>query len=139
MADVRCADVLEWLRAAVLAERHPPPPAIQAHMAGCASCQAALLLLASAAMEPPVRMVAIDCASCLADLPAFIEQEDEDPARVLRAFPHIWWHLWICTDCAEIYHMTRDLLAAERQGKLALPNLAPPTAPGISQPQIVLR
>src|SRR6266496_2951635 len=107
MGDVRCADVLQWLRAAVLIEHRMPTPAIQAHVAGCATCQTALLLLASAVMDTPAP--AIDCESCRAHLPAFIEREDEDPARAIQAFPHVWWHLWTCTACGEIYQMVRAL------------------------------
>lgn len=138
MGDVRCADVLQWLRAAVLIEHRTPTPTIQAHVAGCATCQAALLLLANAVIDTPVPT--IDCESCRANLPAFIEREDEDLARAIQAFPHVWWHLWTCAACAEIYQMVRVLVAAEQRGEIALPTVAAIATPRIPQlPIVVLR
>jgi hypothetical protein len=66
----------------------------------------------------------IECQRCLDDLPAFIEQEIEDPMQAIRAYPHVWWHTLTCPMCAETYELTRALVAAEQRGEIAAPTLA---------------
>src|ERR671936_761303 len=67
-----------------------------------------------------------------ADLPAYIELELEDAMSALRSYPHVWWHLLICRECAETYWLTRTLLEAEWSGQLAaLPRPRQITFPNI--------
>ena len=78
------------------------------------------------------------CQQCLEDLPAYIEQEFDDPALALRTYPRVWWHLLTCRECAETYRLTRTLVEAERDGQLAPPPRPRQFAsPKIAVPHIV--
>src|SRR5262245_41843047 len=106
MNSVTCAEVQQWLRAAVHADRRSlPAPTLRTHIAGCATCQGALLLLITQALNLASTPTAIECQHCLDDLPALIEQEIEDPMQAIRTYPHVWWHTLTCPMCAETYEL----------------------------------
>lgn len=92
---------------------------IYAHVSTCRRCRAGLLVmlagLGQAALPPHIRT---SCARCQEDLAAFIDLEGSDPAQAAALFPHVWWHLWTCAECAQTYAFTRALLDAERAGEL---------------------
>jgi hypothetical protein len=89
--------------------------------------------LIAAGTEPPPSTSIATCRQYLDDLPAYIEQELEDATSALRAYPHIWWHLLTCRECAETYRLTCALVEAERSGQLA----PPPQLRRIAFPNIV--
>lgn len=102
---MNCADV----RAAAL-EDGPLPLEIMDHISGCASCQAALVLVAGSQIG---MAESISCNTCLEDLPAYIDQERASPSQASRLYPSVWWHLLICRGCAEVYGNTLDCLQGE--------------------------
>jgi predicted anti-sigma-YlaC factor YlaD len=135
----RCAAVQLWMQE-TLRSRHPllPDPALTAHIAVCDRCRGALLLLAYAALGGDA--TAIDCARCAEDLPAWIEAEQDDPVRALRSYPAVWLHLLTCPACAELYRLSRLLVDAQQEGRIALPQLIPltPAAPPRRQRLVAL-
>ncbi len=139
MGEIRCEDVLQWLRTAVQAKDLVPMPAIQAHVAGCPICQAVMLLLVGEVTNSPISPTIIDCEHCRAELPTFIEWESEAPARAIRDYPQVWWHLWTCDTCAETYRLTRVLVEAEQHGVIGMPDILRIGAVFTPQLQILLR
>lgn len=115
METISCIQVQEWVEAALRSGTvAPPSAALYAHIADCPICSGALLLLvAHAATASPA---AASHEQCLNDLAAFIDAEAIDAFQARCDYPHVWWHLWSCTECAETYALTRALLADERQG-----------------------
>ena len=132
--EATCADVRRWMRESIRSgDLTPPSPALSAHVEQCASCRGALLAMVAAATELPPTAFSTTCQKCLDDLPAYIEQELDDATSVLRTYPHVWWHLLTCRECAETYRLTRTLVEATRNGQLA----APPRPRQITFPSIV--
>lgn len=115
MSEIRCTDVLAWLRSAARADHLLASPTVRAHIGGCRTCQAALLVLARelATPRPPAP---ISCQQCREDLPAYLECDQ--PAEAMRAYPEVWWHLATCAGCAETAQLTGALLEAEHAGAL---------------------
>jgi hypothetical protein len=51
-------------------------------------------------------------------LPAFVDCERADGSiAAIRAYPHIWWHLWACRDCLGAYDLASGSGAARQPGK----------------------
>jgi hypothetical protein len=124
MNTVICVAAQQWLRTMIqIGHPNRPPPVLQTHMAACATCQGALLLLVTQALNVPSVPATIECERCLDDLPAFIEQEIEDPVQAMRTYSHIWWHTLTCPTCAETYELTHILVDAEQRGEIATPML----------------
>ncbi|MEI7770139.1 MAG: hypothetical protein WCI67_09140 [Chloroflexales bacterium] len=97
-----------------------PPPALAEHVSGCERCRAALLLIFVELLQAPLRSAQTTCDQCHGDLAAYMDIERaEGIAEALSAYPHIWWHLWTCADCATTYQMVRDLQDAEAEGTLS--------------------
>lgn len=123
-----CAQVRRWL---VAGEHAPAVPgvALTAHVAGCPHCRGALAtLLAHLLSQPPAGDTS--CDACVDDLPAYVELERaQGTAVAARTYPHIWWHLWTCPDCAEGFENLAWLLDAEERGLLP----APPSLPGVQR------
>jgi hypothetical protein len=93
---------------------------VREHLSTCPICRTALTLITaldlSSVPEP------ISCQRCQEHLPAFIDVEREaGPGRALQVYPNIWWHLWSCATCLEIYDMATALVDAEQHGELKLP------------------
>lgn len=59
------------------------------------------------------------------DLAAYIDTARAGGlASAIRTYPHVWWHICICADCAEMYQLTTALVeaeAAEELGPLPIP------------------
>jgi hypothetical protein len=103
-----------------LTDRRKPAqtPALAGHIAGCAECQA-LRRSVLDRLLPGAGTPADTCAACEADLAAYIDALlDQGSAAAARAYPHVWWHLWACEDCADLFTQTAALAAAERSGAL---------------------
>lgn len=104
-------DVLTWLRN-VLASGIAvvTPPHLYLHLAGCRSCQGALLttaLLNPGRLPEPVAPAALGCQAMFDELAAFMEEDRLVGTRIaLRQYPHMWWHLIQCPTCAAIYAAT---------------------------------
>ncbi|MEI7768334.1 MAG: hypothetical protein WCI67_00015 [Chloroflexales bacterium] len=97
-----------------------PPPALVAHVSGCERCRAALLLIVVELLQAPLHSTQTTCDQCQGDLAAYIDIErDEGIAKALSAYPHVWWHLWTCADCATTYQMVSTLQDAESEGTLS--------------------
>jgi len=133
--EVVCADVRRWVDAAIRSDDlTPPSQVLSTHVERCAVCQGALLLLIAARTELPPSTSGTPAQHCLDDLPAYIEQELKDVSSAIRAYPHVWWHLLVCRECAEVYRLTHTMIEAERDGQLApLPQPRPITFPDIVQ------
>lgn len=115
MPDQRCEAVRRWLRQGDRAVSPAPPPTeLAEHMAGCARCRGLLITVAAELMHIPAPGDALPCATCQATIDVYIDCERQHGVAVaLRRYPQIWWHLWVCTDCAEVYQFTNALLDAE--------------------------
>jgi hypothetical protein len=100
----------------------PPPVNLNAesyrHLSMCPRCRAGLLLMLHG-LAPGRAGQDKGCDACQADLAAFIDREQHDPALAASLYPHVWWHLWICDVCAQTYDLTHTLLDAQRSGALA--------------------
>ncbi len=104
MTTITCSDARAFLLQAGATPMQPVTPIIE-HIAGCPACRAYLFLFFQALGVDPGPD--IDCNACREDLAACVEEEQVDPQRALRWYPHVWRHLWVCPDCIEAY----DLLA----------------------------
>jgi hypothetical protein len=124
MANAACAATVRWL-----ADSGGEPPAeLAAHVAGCAHCRGALTATL-AAFYAPAAPEPLSCAACSALLPAYLdlEQAQGTPAAA-RRYPNVWWHLWVCPECAEQAHLVSMLLGAEAVGLIPAPPRARPQA-----------
>ena len=96
-----------------------PPDELVEHVVGCAECRGALLLLMTTLLNVPAAE-GISCEQCQEDLAAYIDEEIAAGARsAARAFPEVWWHLWTCPDCAEIYQVTLAIVTDTPQPERA--------------------
>jgi len=126
MADNHCAQVRAWLQASAAGSLASPE--LVAHVADCAICQGALALTLAELTGVGQPAMRPGCERCLAELPEYVEANLEDPAAAARALPTVWWHLWTCPSCAEVFLLTHDMVLAERAGLLAAPPRATPAA-----------
>jgi len=94
-------------------------PDIALHVARCSECQA-LRVYVLEQLLPGVDIPTDSCSVCDADLAAYVDMHlDQSASAAAAAYPHVWWHLWSCTDCAEIFAQTATLAGAERAGILS--------------------
>ena len=133
MPDRMCGAVRRWLIG-----RDPDTPSLTPHEVvrhteTCRPCQGALaLLIAAQASEPPP---AIGCGACLGRLDAFSDCERQHGiVAAIERYPAVWWHLWTCGACAEVYHLTGALIEAEERA--VLPPIAAALPASRRQPQI---
>lgn len=97
------------------------PPELVNHIAGCARCRGVLALVVVADVGGAYLPAPLSCEECQARLAGWIDRELETGlAAAVYEDRAIWWHLWTCTDCAEIYTFTRALVAATRANELSL-------------------
>ncbi len=116
MNTVLCQDVQEWLARRNSAEISLPPSLeLCEHVVNCASCRAFLLLLMTELFDIPLSIRPISCSQCQQDLAAYIDiVRHEGQQAAISEYAHVWWHLWFCTDCAEMYHMVTTLQGFEK-------------------------
>lgn len=116
MEELKCADVHFWMQQIILTDKQTlPVPAAAAHIAGCPFCRGAFVLLAAEIVDLSSLATSISCLECEVDLAAFVEQEvEEGSAAAIGTYPHVWWHLWTCEDCMEIYNATRSYLTGDQ-------------------------
>ena len=105
---IPCTTLQAWLTSADLAQ-NPPPPLLVDHVSGCARCRSVLLLIVVDLRDAPLTVVTPTCDHCMDDLAASLDMErDVGIAQAIRAYPHVWWHLWICEECAMTCQIVRD-------------------------------
>jgi hypothetical protein len=120
---VTCDEIRAALLLTMTHSRRPQPTLKQAqHLAHCHDCQALrryLYQMLLAGIDQPTT----SCAACQDDLAAYVDRSLDLGARVAaEAYPDLWWHLWSCPACAEVFTYTAALATAERQHALhALP------------------
>jgi hypothetical protein len=123
MSEQLCDVVRRWLQDG--AAEMVPAPELAQHIAGCATCRGLLAISAAAVLQVPVPDDAIACDDCQDLLDAYVDCERRrGGAAAARRYPHVWWHLFTCPDCADVYRLIGALLNAEHAG-----NLAPLSAP----------
>jgi len=106
-----------------------PDPELWDWIAQDAANRVTLMLLAAEVVGVPSEELDANCQDCANELAAYIETELEQGAdQAARTYPGVWWHLWTCQDCAEIYRMTYALVEAEQRGEI------PPLPVGTSTP-----
>lgn len=110
-----CPEVQYWMNlSADTALIAPPTPELCAHVVQCDRCRTALLLQATELLCVPLDIAPASCALCQDDLAAYIDIErSEGIQAAIQAYPHLWWHLWSCTDCAETYRGVEALQQTE--------------------------
>ncbi|HYF61599.1 MAG TPA: hypothetical protein VD886_02230 [Herpetosiphonaceae bacterium] len=126
MTSITCRDMTAYLLDAGTPGR--PPAALAGHAAACPECRLRLLAVFQSLGLP------VDhgggCAACREDLDAFVEEEQSDPGRAQRWYPHVWSHLWVCRDCLEAYDALVAMAGDDRLRAMALlPRRAAPGRP----------
>jgi hypothetical protein len=122
MEKITCDHVQYWLSKSAQPKYNTfPSPALCAHIEQCAACRGTVLAVVAQGVGILPMTVSTSCQSCAEDLAAFVEQEIEDAISAACTYPHVWWHLWVCAECAKTYRLTRVLVEAERNGRLAPP------------------
>ena len=128
MEGQNCKRVRRWLR-----QQDPddsvalPPLDISDHVADCPVCRGALTTLMATLLHSSPEADAVSACVNPQDMAAYIDIErNEGALAAFQRYPHVWWHLWTCRECAETYHLTGMLLDAEEAGALMpLPFLQP--------------
>ncbi len=109
---IPCTTIREWLTSADLAQNLPPPLLVD-HVSGCARCRSVLLLIVVDLRDAPLTMAETTCNHCMDDLAASLDMErDVGIAQAIRAYPHVWWHLGICAECAMICEIVVDTISS---------------------------
>ena len=115
-----CPDVQVWITSLDTTAVLPTPPlTLVEHVSDCAYCRAALLLIVVELLHVPLGTAPITCDQCQSDIAAYIDCEQyEGMAEALVSYPHVWWHLWTCVDCAMDHQFIATLQDAEAVGSL---------------------
>lgn len=135
MKRMNCEHIRLWMHNIFETSPPVPPPAdYYTHIADCALCRGALIMLL-----PHMLTSLPDDSSLLAghksasDLAAFIEYEAlEGTLAAAQVFPHVWIGLLHDADLAETYRLTRHLLEAEERNEL--PSIRQTLAASVSRP-----
>jgi hypothetical protein len=118
METITCAQVRAWLDRD-MQDQPEILTQLLAHISTCATCQGALMLLVDEELGTPA-LHEVVCEQFEEDLPAFMEH-DGPLLNAIRAYPHVWWHLYTCPDCHEMYELVHVLRDAEQAGVLTPP------------------
>ncbi|MCG8353122.1 MAG: hypothetical protein MI924_35600 [Chloroflexales bacterium] len=120
MHSVTCPDVRELID--LLQQSNPcakTPSALLDHIAACLVCRGALLLFMAHLLQASPSPLKTTCAECQHDLAAYIDEESQASfISAYKAYPHVWWHLWTCADCAQTYQLVSTIRDAEQNGDL---------------------
>lgn len=129
MNDRSCVETQSWLQQELRSQHAAPPADVIAHVAACARCRGALALLAIKALGLTAAPQPISCDRCQDEMAAFIDHAgDEGLAAAAGRRPAVWWHIWTCADCGEVYVMAERALRAARQGLIPPLTLEPQPA-----------
>lgn len=137
--ELSCDAVYQWMQNILTAE-HPQPldPQLCAYIANNPICRGMLLVLAQQlsglVLSPPT----LTCETCLQAMPAFVETESQHGiASALLEYPGVWWHMWMCANCAENYLITAALHRDEQEGNQ--PSLASILQQARCAPEIIAK
>lgn len=123
MKEITGAHVREWLLSQEGSPNAIPDNNIVEHIAACDSCQGALLVLMVRLLAVPLEIEEISCDQCQDDIAAYIDVEQTYGPRIAaQRLPAVWWHLWTCSACAEMYQDTVDFLQGELADSVEHPN-----------------
>ena len=131
MSDQQCEAVRRWLRQSEPSAlpAHPPSEFV-AHVASCPACRGLLAAVAANLLRVPLVQGDLLCPDCQEALDGYIDGERRHGlAAAVRRYPQVWWHLWVCVDCAEVYQLTNALVDAEQQLVLPIPIAVVPERP----------
>lgn len=128
MNTITCGSVRDWInQVSRSCNLDPIPDAFAVHIAGCALCRGALLALLATLHPVAQHVTQTTCEECQDDLASYIDLEQEQGTRAAaHAYPHVWWHLIVCSECFSTHHMITLLVEAEQRGELAPMPLAYP-------------
>jgi hypothetical protein len=94
-----------------------PDPELCNLIAEDPTSRGALLVLASELFGVGPASESLDCEDCNEDIPAYIETVHTLGIRAaVQRYPDVWWHLWTCSACAEVYRLTDEIVTDEEQG-----------------------
>lgn len=135
MSNAYCDRVRQLLHQAAHGDSFAPSSELVAHVAGCAVCKGALLLMMAEVLNAQLDIEDPGCPQCERSLAAYLDLElERGSAAALRVYPQIAWHLWTCRNCAELYEFTRAVIEAEQAGTLSLP---PPLVAAQRSPRVL--
>ncbi|NTW97832.1 MAG: hypothetical protein HGB28_04705 [Oscillochloris sp.] len=119
MDRTHCNQVRAALLLTCTDSRHPAhSPALPRHFLRCAECRALRTYLLYQLL-PGADIPDDSCALCESDLAAYADIALDAGARAAAAaYPHVWWHLWACPECAEVFAQTVALSVAAASGAL---------------------
>lgn len=105
IANISCQDIQAWFTTTPTfwEEFHLDSELVE-HVSACPSCRARLMLLLNQLLDITHDPEQTDIEDCPEELLTYIDLEQErGVATAIRAFPHVWWHLWQCEECSERY------------------------------------
>jgi hypothetical protein len=119
IAHPKCAQGRAALLQALTNSRQPAQtPALAQHIARCPDCQKFRDSVLGQLL-PGTSTPTDHCERCQSDLATYVDMTlDEGDHTTALAYPHVWWHLWTCPDCAKIFAQTVALACAERTGDI---------------------
>lgn len=128
MIQITCANIQRWLSQAEHgSDPSIPPIAYIEHIQSCLICRGALAMLAGELIGTQALKEASSCEIQQYRLDTYLEYEREHGEfAALQRDPVFWWHLLLCEECSEVYHLTNTLLTAQERNELPpMPGLSP--------------
>jgi len=106
-----CEEVGLWLQGDISSEQPNLISRLRRHAVSCPRCRGMLFLTHFELMgRPQPQHRFISCEICQQDLAAYIDiMQDQGELTAAQTYPHVWWHLWTCEECVEIFEDTLTL------------------------------
>jgi hypothetical protein len=106
-----CEEVGLWLQGSLGYEQSTLLSRLRKHAVSCSRCRSMLFLTHFELMgRPQPQYRFISCDLCQQDLAAYIDiMQDQGERAAAQLYPHVWWHLWTCEECLEIFEETLTL------------------------------
>lgn len=106
-----CEEVGLWLQGSLGYEQSTLLSRLRKHAVSCSRCRSMLFLTHFELMgRPQPQYRFISCDVCQNDLAAYIDiMQDQGERAAAQLYPHVWWHLWTCEECLEIFEETLTL------------------------------
>lgn len=107
-----CEEVGLWLQGSIGYEQPNLISRLRKHAVSCSRCRGMLFLTHFELMgRPQPQHRFISCDVCQQDLAAYIDiMQDQGEWAAAQTYPHVWWHLWTCEECIEIFEDTLTLV-----------------------------